>query len=497
VTPAIATTNVLAPEQFAFPLSPLQQPAPGFELLDELGRGGMGVVYKARQTALNRIVALKMVVTGFYSSDVDRLRFLAEAEAVAAVKHPNVVQVYEFGHNAGLPYFAMEFLNGGSLAALLFEHGPMGPTGAARVVEQVARGVQAAHDVGVVHRDLKPANILFGGFGIQDSGFRDEDRNLDSAPNPESRILNPKVTDFGLAKRGGGYDLTMTGVVMGTPAYMAPEQAKGEGKFVGPAADIYGLGALLYEALTGRPPFLGEDPSVLMIRLVNEDPLPVRRFAPAVPRDLERICMKCLEKAPADRYPSAAALADDLARFLNGEPVSVHPAGLLEKAVKWVRRSPARAALYGITLFTSALIGLTAGVVKVWRETEFNRRQTEVALDFARQEQVEAEQAQAEADAAKIREAEAHAALAAVLAEPDRATRRPVLKRAVSPDGLRVARVNPDGGLTVGDATGGRDRAIRPPGAQVVAVGWSADGSSLLILDASGTLSVHPAGPPG
>jgi WD40 repeat protein len=399
VPPTNASTNVLRQSQFV-PPPPPRQSAPGFEILRELGRGGMGVVYKARQTALNRIVALKMVLSGSESLESDRLRFLAEAEAVAAVRHPNVVQVYEFGVSNGLPYFAMEFLGGGSLAGMLAEHGRMSAMATARIVEQVARGVQATHDVGVVHRDLKPANILFAGGdrGLDLGGKTTPSAGGGATLSPDACLLTPVVTDFGLAKRGGGYDLTQTGIVMGTPGYMAPEQARGQNKYVSPAADVYALGVVIYECLAGRPPFVGDDPAVVMTRVVTDDPTPVRRFAPNVPRDLGLICHRCLEKEPARRYPSAAALADDLGRFLNGEPVSVRPAGMLEKVVKWIRRYPSRAALYGLTLLVSALIGLSAGVVNMWRNAESRRHFTADALNFVQGEREKADRAKEIAD---------------------------------------------------------------------------------------------------
>ena len=368
----------------AFPLPRNVRPSPaGFELLGELGRGGMGVVYKARQTALNRIVALKMVLGGHHANDADRVRFLAEAEAVASVKHPNVVQVYEFGYSDEQPYFAMEYLDGGSLARRLGEFGRMPAAAAAHLVEQISRGVQAAHEVGLIHRDLKPANILLGNaecgtrnaewMTTAESG-RPSSSAVDSAFRIPSSAFLPKVTDFGLAKRATGADVTLTGVVLGTPAYMAPEQATGHAKFVGPAADVYALGAILYECLSGRPPFTADDSGAILVRVANDDAPPVRQFAPDVPPDLELICLKCLAKLPAERYPSAAALADDLTRFLVGEPVAVRPAGQLEKAVKWARRYPTRAVAYGLTLLTAALIGLTAGAIKLWREADAAKR---------------------------------------------------------------------------------------------------------------------------
>ncbi|MBX9579160.1 MAG: serine/threonine protein kinase, partial [Gemmataceae bacterium] len=288
---------------------------PGFEVLSELGRGGMGAVYLARQRPLNRLVALKVVLAGGRATDRQRARFLAEAEAVAAVRHPGVVEVYEYGTHDGQPFFALEYCEGGSLAAKLGGK-PLPAREAAALVERVARAVQAAHARGVVHRDLKPANVLLAADGA------------------------PKVSDFGLAKRADAGDgLTATGEVLGTPSYMAPEQAAGD-KGVGPAADVWALGAVLYECLTGRPPFVGAT-TVDTLRLVlDADPVAVRRLAPGVPADLETVCLRCLEKAPARRPASAGELADELGRFLHGEPVRSRPVGPVERGWRWARRHP-------------------------------------------------------------------------------------------------------------------------------------------------------------
>src|SRR5262249_25225230 len=254
---------------------------PGYEIECALGRGGMGVVYKARQIGLNRTVALKMVSPARLDDPRKRVRFLAEAEAVAAVRHPNVVQVYEFGQTDGRPYLAMEFLNGGTLSDRIRQHGRLDPREAAEVVEKVAQGVEAAHLQGVVHRDLKSANILFASAecGARNAELKTQAPGSNSGGSHSAlrtahSALQPKVTDFGIAKRGG-IDLTVTGAVLGTPAYMAPEQAKGEGKFAGPAADIYALGVILYECLTGRPPFTGVDTWEVLRRVATETPEPV------------------------------------------------------------------------------------------------------------------------------------------------------------------------------------------------------------------------------
>jgi WD40 repeat protein/predicted Ser/Thr protein kinase len=305
-------------------------PPPGFAVERELGRGGMGVVYLATQHGLNRPVALKMVL------GADRkavIRFLAESEAVAAVRHPNVVEVYQFGEHLGRPYLALEYCPGGSLDAR-FAGGPVPPAEAAVLLADIAAGVAAAHALGIVHRDLKPHNILLTAAGT------------------------PKVSDFGLAKRENTADLTRTQAVMGTPAYMPPEQAKGETKFVGPQADVWALGVILYECLTGVRPFAGADAWAVLAAVQRGDFPPPRAINPAVPRDLELVCLKCLSRDPADRYPSAGELAADLRNWREGKSITARPAGPVESAVKWAKRNPA------VAMLTAAVfVVLTAGVV--------------------------------------------------------------------------------------------------------------------------------------
>jgi serine/threonine-protein kinase len=269
--------------------------APGYEILEELGRGGMGVVYKARQTALGRIVALKMILHADHAGLEARARFIAEAEAVARFQHPHIVQIFEIGEAGGLPYFSLEFCPGGSLDRKLGGT-PLPADEAARLAETLARAIEAAHRAQVVHRDLKPANVLLTAEG------------------------EPKVTDFGLAKKLDVQGQTQSGAVMGTPSYMAPEQAGGQ-KDLGPAADVYALGAVLYKLLTGRPPFKAATALDTILQVVNEEPVPPQRLHSKVPRDLETICLKCLQKQPGRRYVSAEALADDLHRFRAGEPI--------------------------------------------------------------------------------------------------------------------------------------------------------------------------------
>jgi eukaryotic-like serine/threonine-protein kinase len=340
-------------------------PPPGFEIICELGSGGMGVVYEARQTQLNRRIALK-VLRGGRQDAKDVIRFLTEAEAVAAVKHPHVVQVYDFGQCASGPFMVLELLTDGTLAERL-EQGKLGPRAAAALVAKLADAIRAAHELGIIHRDLKPSNILFS----QESAVRRQESgdgrpSSASALTPDSCLLTPKVTDFGLAKRAGGVDLTRTQAVMGTPAYMAPEQARGDTKFVGPAADIWALGAILYECMTGKRPFVADDTWAVLRKVTDEAPPAPRTHVPGLPRDLELIALKCLEKEPADRYPTAAALAADLENFLAGRPVSVHPAGTGERLLKWSRRNPTTAGLLAALAFVALVgfAGVTWGLLK-------------------------------------------------------------------------------------------------------------------------------------
>src|SRR5262245_29779783 len=320
------------------PALPLEGPplpaVPGYEVEAVLGHGGMGVVFKARHLRLNRVVALKMALAGSYAGPHERERFRREAEAVAALRHPNVVQVYDVGEAAGRPYFTMEFLEGGSLAHRLTGT-PQPARQAAQLVATLAGAVQAAHQSGVVHRDLKPGNVLLTADGT------------------------PRISDFGLARRldtDGG--LSWTGTPLGTPSYMAPEQALGQAHAVGPAADVYALGAILYELLTGRPPFRAETAAETLRQVVSQDPVPPSRLNAKVPRDLETICLKCLHKEPRLRYASAAALAEDLRRFLLGEAILARPERRLERLARRVRRRPLlSAALAVATLFAVALAG--------------------------------------------------------------------------------------------------------------------------------------------
>ncbi len=306
---------------------------PGHEIQAVLGRGGMGVVYKAWHVRLQRPVALKMLLAGVHAQPEELERFRREAQAVAGLCHANVVQIHEVGDVGGRPYFTMEFVEGGSLAQKI-QGVPQPAHQAAALVATLAGAIEAAHQSGVVHRDLKPANILLTADGT------------------------PKVTDFGLARRlQDAPGLTLSGAPVGTPSYMAPEQARGDKSAIGPATDVYALGAILYELFTGRPPFRAESATATLQQVMADEPVPPARLNPRVPRDLETICLKCLHKDPRRRYASAAALADDLRRFGRGEPIKARPVGAAERAVRWVRRRPALAgALASGVLLSSALV---------------------------------------------------------------------------------------------------------------------------------------------
>ncbi len=288
---------------------------PGYEILAEIGRGGMGVVYKARQLKANRIVALKMILSGGHAGIEEQSRFRSEIETTAHLKHPGIVQVYEVGEHAGLPYFSMEFCEGGSLANKTRGQ-QLRPMAAAALVERIARAVEAAHLAGIVHRDLKPGNIMMTEDGT------------------------PKVGDFGLAKRlDTKSDATRTGAIMGTPNYMAPEQASGKTKTVGPAADVYALGVVLYELLAGRPPFDADTIAEQLMLVTQNAPPPFEEFRKDVPSDLETICLKCLAKDPAHRYATAGQLAEDLRRLQDGETISARQWHAVQRFAWMIGRS--------------------------------------------------------------------------------------------------------------------------------------------------------------
>jgi len=355
-----------APSSLAPRPSPLPQSFGDYELLEVIARGGMGVVYKARQKSLNRIVAVKMLLSGQFTQPQFVQRFRAEAEVVAQLQHPNIVAIHEVGEHDGQPFFSMDCVEGKNLAQVSAEFGARSAEfhRCAHWLKTIAEAVHYAHQRGIVHRDLKPSNVLIDAFD------------------------QPRITDFGLAKRfvvpplggpdalqpaeaGTASELTVSGQVLGSPNYLPPEQAEGKHGQVGPPSDIYSLGAILYHLLTGRPPFQAESLTTLLKQVVETEPLAPRLLNPSIPRDLETICLKCLEKEAPRRYPTAQELADELGRFLNGQPVLAHPIGPAGKVWRWCRRQPVRAGLIGALVLVLAL-GMAA-ITWQWRRAERER----------------------------------------------------------------------------------------------------------------------------
>ncbi len=393
--PALATASVGPPAE-------LPRIA-GYETLKVLGRGGMGVVYLARQTGLARLVALKTVLAGAHASSEQRERFHTEAQAVARLQHPHIVQIYEIGEADGQPYLSMEYLGGGSLADEL--NGKPWPwRSAATLLATLAGAMHHAHQRGIVHRDLKPGNVLLQkdeGRAQKDEGGRMKDEKermpLDVS-NPSlpfiihpSPFILPKITDFGIAKLlVGGVTQTHSGATLGTPGYMAPEQI-GASDSVGPAADIHALGAILYELLTGRPPFHAEGMLETLDQIRFQEPVSPRRLVASIPLDLETICLKCLHKDPGRRYQSALDLVEDLRRCLAGEPILARPISAWERGVRWLRRNPARAALLAVSCLAAlALAGMAVGMSYSARLKSFNN-ELGMAIQRAEVSQAEAE----------------------------------------------------------------------------------------------------------
>ena len=346
---------------------------PGYEILHVLGHGGMGVVYKAREIALDRLVALKIVVAGVHASAEQRERFRAEARAEARLQHPNIVQIHAVGEHENFPFLSLEYMDGGSLAQRLARQ-PQPPAEAAGLIQVLAGAIAFAHGRGIIHRDLKPANILLTSAGT------------------------PKIADFGLAKYlEDASGLTRTGSLLGTPTYMSPEQAEGRGPDVGTASDIWALGVILYEMLVGRPPFHGVTMVDTLEQVRTREPVPPTQLQPNVPADLETICLKCLRKEPGQRYATAEALAEDLRRFLAGEPILARPVGTPERLWRWCRRNPRLAMLSAAVLLLLLTVAVTSTTFAIVLDAR--QRETELARKEAVDNAVEAHKQEQRADA--------------------------------------------------------------------------------------------------
>jgi WD40 repeat protein/tetratricopeptide (TPR) repeat protein len=476
----------------------LAEAVPGYEILGELGRGGMGVVYKARQTGLGRVVALKMILSGSHAGQDQVARFKREAEAIARLQHPNIVQVHEVGESDGRPFFSLEFCEGGSLDKKT-AGSPLPPEQAARLTESLALAIGAAHQANVIHRDLKPANVLLSGDGT------------------------PKVTDFGLAKKLDEAGQTQTGEVMGTPSYMAPEQAEGK-KEIGPAADVYALGAILYDLLTGRPPFKAATTLDTLMQVVADEPVPPRQLNAKVPRDLETVCLKCLRKDPRQRYASAEELAEDLGRWQRGEPVKARPLGRIARVVKWARRRPAVAGLLAaiVVLTLGALTTITGlyrnavaegkrareqeGIAKTEKERAEKQLERSERLLYASQIQA----AQREWEVGNVARAWEHLDSCRwdyrgiehrylyTLFNHNHVTFRghagPVTSVAVSSNGELIASGSQDNTVKVWDARTGQElRTLKGHTNPVTSVVFSSDGGRIVSSSEFGPVKVHDA----
>ncbi len=422
-TPVLGGTVPFATDSAAAETAPA---IPGYELLGELGRGGMGVVYKAREIALDRLVALKVVTAGRLASEEQLARFQAEARAEARLQHPNIVQVHAVGEYEGYPYLSLEYMDGGSLAQKI-ERQPQPPRQVAQLVYLLARAMAFAHGRGIIHRDLKPANVLLKEDSTTENTENTE-KNKETKDNkrPEEQqekrthtanefasfssfrdfrggSFLPKIADFGLAKcleEDSGF--TRTGNLMGTPNYMSPEQAEGR-KDTGPAADIWALGVILYEMLVGRTPFSGVTMFDTLEQVRTREPVPPTQLQPKVPIDLETICLKCLRKEPSQRYATAEELAEDLRRFLDGEPIRARPIGSLARLLRWCRRNPRMAGLSAAVLVLLLTIAAVSTVFVFVLEAR--RRELESAWQTAREHEAMARQEEQRADD-KAREAQ-------------------------------------------------------------------------------------------
>jgi serine/threonine protein kinase/formylglycine-generating enzyme required for sulfatase activity/tetratricopeptide (TPR) repeat protein len=374
VTDPLSSSTSITHRNSKTSLCPTYPEVKGYQIQAELGRGAMGIVYRAWQTSLKRTVAIKVLRSG--ADDPEHLtRFRIEAEAAAQLRHPNIVQIYEGGETTGRPYLAMEYVEGGTLARYMSGK-PQPPQNAAQIVKSLARTIQFAHERGIIHRDLKPGNIL-----LQKSdtpSLKSEKEENGTSSDFEFRISDfiPKISDFGLAKRlDDDTGQTQTGMILGTPSYMAPEQAAGKKKTISPAVDVYALGAILYELLTGRPPFLADTIPSTLHQVQFQEPLSPRRLQPNLARDLDTICLKCLEKKPNRRYANALALAEDLGRFLSNRPILARPTPAWERGLKWAKRRPAWATLWTVSAAAITILFISGIWFTLKLQTEINHVQ--------------------------------------------------------------------------------------------------------------------------
>jgi len=379
----------------------------GFDVLGRLGRGGMGVVYSARDRKLGRLVAIKALRAGTDATEYELVRFQKEARTIAQLRHPHIVQVFEVGESQGLVYLVLEFMNGGALSSFL-DGTPLEPTLAAQIVAKLADGAAAAHRVGVVHRDLKPGNVLVS---LDDELLATEHRRDATLLRAPGVVL--KLADFGLAKSLGSDEMqTMSGMIVGTPRYSAPEQVRGAIREISPATDVYALGVILYECLTGTSVFRATGLMELLDEILNAEPLSPRTLQPLLNRDLETICLKCLRKSPLERYESAAALGDDLGRWLRREPILARPAGAFERALKWLRRNPGPTALAGVSLVAAlATVALVVSMLFQSRLSRTNDDLTKARTELkGKNDELSRQNVQLESAKDKALDAEAEAA---------------------------------------------------------------------------------------